>query len=81
MAQPIPKPSAGSEEIVRKPAQVETLLTPEWIAHELHLHVSQIRRIFSNEPGVVNVALGKKNRTIRVPMSVYQRFLRSRTSA
>ena len=59
--------------------QIETLLTPEELAEALHLHVSQVRRIFGNEPGVINVGRGKKYQTLRIPVSVYKRYLRSRT--
>ena len=64
------------------PAREEDpLLTPEDIGLRMKLHPSQIRRMFAEEPGVINVALGKKNKTLRIPMSVYRRVLRRRAVA
>lgn len=69
------------DEVKRKPPELERMLTPEYIAEELlHLDVSQVRRIFSNEKGVVNVGRGTKYKTLRIPMSVYQRYLRNRSA-
>lgn len=73
-------------QIPRKPPQMERslgeeeMLTPDQIAKRLHIHPSQARRMFKDEPGVIDVGLGGKYKTMRIPVRVYERVLRERSS-
>lgn len=60
---------------------LEPLLTPEDIANLWKCDSSSVRRIFTREPGVVNVGTGLKHKTIRIPRTVYDRVMRRREVA
>jgi hypothetical protein len=57
----------------------EQFLTVAEIADRLKLKPDTIRRLFSSEPGVVVICRPRKGkrvyRTIRIPVSVYDRVL------
>jgi hypothetical protein len=63
----------------------ESLFTPQEIALQLKVHPKTIQRMFMDEPGVV--VLGEEDRrdgkrqyvTLRIPESVVQRVLKSKT--
>jgi hypothetical protein len=49
-------------------------LSPEQVAKTLGVHPTAARRIFTNYPGVLNIGRGK-NKILRIPKAVLQRFL------
>jgi hypothetical protein len=61
--------------------QPNPLLTPDEVAKLWKIDPSSVRRIFTNEPGVINVSCGKKHKTIRIPLEVYERVFRKREIA
>jgi hypothetical protein len=57
----------------------EQCLTVAEIAERLKLKPDTIRRLFSNEPGVIVISAPRKGRrvyrTLRIPVTVYQRVV------
>jgi hypothetical protein len=69
---------------IDNPPQVkplERLLTPRDIAVRWRVDESQVRRIFKDVAGVINVATTSKHKTIRVPVAVLEREERRRQIA
>jgi hypothetical protein len=57
----------------------ETFLTVVEVAEQLKINEDTVRRLFSNEPGVVVICFPRRGRrvyrTLRIPQSVFQRVL------
>jgi excisionase family DNA binding protein len=58
---------------------VETCLTVAEVAERLKVNEDTVRRLFSNEPGVIVFCFPRKGRrlyrTLRIPESVFRRVL------
>lgn len=55
--------------------------SPAEVAAMWSMHVDTVRKIFNNEPGVINISLlpKAKHKTIRIPQVVLDRVHRRRT--
>ena len=79
------QPKALRSRLEPPPVLGEHLYTPQELAELTSLHVTTIRRLFMDEPGVIR--RGKQNRrdgkrayvTLRIPKSVAERKLRDLT--
>lgn len=63
---------------VPPPAAMEPMYSPQDIAAWLSVDESSVRRWFAGLPGVLRLGNGK-HATIRVPLSVLQRFIEERS--
>jgi len=62
----------------------ETLFTPEELAEQTKFHASTIRKLFTDQPGVIRLGRAascghRKYYTLRVPKSVAERVFRTMT--
>ncbi len=60
---------------------ISEFLSPQDIARRLNVSAATVRRQFGREPGVITMGkapgrYGRTHRTIRIPVAVFERWLR-----
>jgi hypothetical protein len=61
------------------------LLTPEYIAKELHVSYQTVMRRFENRPGVIDIGtpetrFKRRYRVLRIPRECFEEYLHEKTN-